>query len=71
MKVPSSCPNAGTFLEFGVLPIEGVIHCRQLCFLHHILTLEASDPVYRMYVELKSFEHETNWANDVKELLIR
>ena len=71
VKVPSSCPNAGTFLEFGVLPIEGVIHCRQLCFLHHILTLEASDPVYRMYVELKSFEHETNWANDVKELLIR
>ena len=69
MKVPSSCPNAGTFLEFGKIPIEGEIHSRQLSFLHHILSLDASDPVYRMYVELKSFEHETNWANDMKNTL--
>ena len=69
MKVPSSCPNAGTFLEFGIIPIEGEIHARQLSFLHHILTLEASDPVYRMYMELKSFEHEINWANDMKSTL--
>ena len=46
-----------------------MIHCRQLCFLHHILTLEVTDPVYKMYFELKSFEHEVNWANDVKQLL--
>ena len=68
MKVPSSCPNAATFLEFGVIPIEGEIHSRQLSFLHHILTLENSDPVYKMYTELRSFEHEINWASDTKQL---
>ena len=68
LRVPSSCPNAGTFLEFGVIPIEGEIHSRQLSFIHHILTLEKSDPVYKMYIELKSFEQEINWASDVKQL---
>ena len=71
IKAPSSCPNAGTFLEFGILPIEGEIHTRQLSFLHHILLLEESDPVYRMYVELKSFPAERNWANDICQLFIK
>ena len=71
VKAPSSCPNAGTFLEFGVLPIEGEIHSRQLIFLHHILTLDVSDPVYKMYVELKSFTGEINWSNDIHQLMLQ
>ena len=71
VKAPSSCPNAGTFLEFGVLPIEGEIHSRQLTFLHHILTLDVSDPVYKMYVELKSFTGEINWSNDIHQLMLQ
>ena len=39
MQVPSSTPNAFTFLELGVLPIRYKIHKRQLIFLHHIVHL--------------------------------
>ena len=39
IKASPSCPNAGTFLEFGILPIAYEIHVRQLNFLHHILNL--------------------------------
>ena len=68
IKAPPSCPNAGTFLEFGILPIAYEIHVRQLNFLHHILNLESSDPVYMMLMELRKFSSEKNWANDIIEL---
>ena len=69
VKAPRSCPNAATFLEFGVLPIANEIHVRQLTFLHHILTLDSTDPVLLMFIQLKCFPGERNWANDVLELM--
>ena len=68
IKAPPSCPNAGTFLEFGVLPIANEIHIRQLNFLHHILTLHTSDPVFLMLTQLRKFSAEKNWANDIDAL---
>ena len=41
---------------------------RQLNFLHHVLKLESSDPVFLMLNELRKFTSEKNWANDILEL---
>lgn len=54
-----------------MLPIKFHIHCRQLSFLHRILNLEETDPVYQMWVNLRSFSEcgEGNWWTDVSFLL--
>ena len=39
-----------------------------MCFLHHILNLAPSDPVFQVYQEQLSLPHEPNWANEVVEL---
>ena len=71
LHAPSSTTNCFTFLELGILPIEFNIHISQLNFLHHILTLDAIDPVLQSYHQQKVFEYEKNWYNEVKNLRIR
>ena len=51
--VASSTSNAFIFLELGVLPIEFEIEKRQLMYLHRILQLESTDPVSRMFYEMR------------------
>ena len=65
---PSSTPNALTFLETGILPIEKVINIKQLTFLYHILTLGDDDPVKINYVEQTKYKFECNWGNEVKQI---
>ena len=69
LQVPRSTPNCAVFLELGILPIEYEIHIRKLTFLHHILHLEANDPVIQIYQEQKKYVFEKNWGNEVEELL--
>ena len=66
---PHSTPNAFVFLEFGVLPVEFIIHIRQLSFLHHVTDLRASDPVYSMFEQQQQLPFEKNWANNTHKLL--
>ena len=68
---PQSTPNPLTFLETGTLPIEQVLHQRQLTFLHHILNLEEGDPVKQVYQEQLKYSAERNWGNEVKELRLK
>ena len=69
MQVPSSTPNAFTFLELGVLPIRYKIHKRQLIFLHHIVHLPSSDPVHKLHLQQIKLPFEKNWTNNVFLLL--
>ena len=69
MCSPNSTPNAFTFLELGILPIEYEIHQRQLTFLHHIVTLPSNDPVFKLYQQQKLLTFEKNWANNTLCLL--
>ena len=39
MEAPGSTPEAATYLEMGVLPIEYEIDIRRLCFLWTMMTL--------------------------------
>ena len=70
LQVPDSTPNAFTFLELGVLPIEHEIHRRQLMFLHHIHTLPTDDPVSKILQQQKLLPNEKNWWNKVSSLLV-
>ena len=69
MQVPSSTPNAFTYLELGVIPIRYKIHKRQLNFLHHIIHLPSSDPVHKLHLQQKLLPYEKNWTNNVFVLL--
>jgi hypothetical protein len=69
MQVPSSTPNAFTYLELGVLPIQFKIHKRQLNFLHHILHLPSSDPVQKLHLQQLLLPFEKNWTNNVMLLI--
>ena len=51
------------------MPVEYIIHIRQLTFLHHIANLDANDPVKRMYEIQKTLPCEKNWANNTAKLL--
>ena len=70
--VASGTPNSFVFLELGVLPIESMIHKRQLMYLHRILTLPEEDPVHQMFVNLMALDQkgEQNWWSHVKSLLV-
>jgi hypothetical protein len=68
MEVPKSTPTVGIYLELGFLPISKEIHRRQLVFLHHILSLDADDPVQRVYHEQQKLPYESNWANEIAPL---
>ena len=51
--VASSTCNAFVYLELGVLPINFEIEKRQLMYLHRILQLEPTDPVWKLFWDLK------------------
>ena len=65
---PQSTPNAITFLETGVIPIEFQIHKRKLNYLHKVLTRSDDDPVKRMYHEMLKYPAAENWSNETKIL---
>ena len=71
LQVPNSTPNAFTFLEFGILPVEYEIHRRQLMFLHHIHTLPPDDPVFKIFQQQKLLPYEKNWWNSISDLLLK
>ena len=71
VRAPQSTTKSFVDLEFGVLPLEYMIHMRQLTFLHHITSLCENDPVKRMFEVQKTLPFEKNWANNVANLLIK
>ena len=71
--VASSTCNAFVYLELGVLPIDFEIEKRQLMYLHRILQLEPTDPVWKLFWELVQMSDagEKNWWTGVKPLLCK
>ena len=69
--VGSSTANAFTYLELGVLPIDYEIEKRQLMFLHKILQLDHTDPVFKLFEEQRRFSEagERNWWTGVEQSL--
>lgn len=69
-RAPYSTSNAFVFLEFGVLPVQYLIHIRQLNFLHHVVHLDnLEDPVFAMFKQQQELPYEKNWTNHTFKLL--
>ena len=71
LHAPSSATNCFVYLELGIIPIEYNIHISQLNFLHHILKLDESDPVFLAFSQQKLFQFEKNWFNEVEALKVK
>ena len=71
--VASSTSNAFIYLELGVLPINFEIEKRQLMYLHRILQLESTDPVWKLFWELVRMNEagEKNWWTGVRSALLK
>ena len=69
--VSVSTSNSFLFLELGVLPIEYEIDRRKLMYLHRILQLDNTDPVYKVFVNMQAFQKagEENWWSGVAKAL--
>jgi hypothetical protein len=71
LGVASSTCNSFVFLELGILPIEYEVDKRKLMYLHRILNLEESDPVYITFRNMMSFAKagEENWWSEIEAAL--
>ena len=71
--VASSTSNAFIYLELGVLPINFEIEKRQLMYLHRILQLESTDPVWKLFWELVRMNEagDKNWWTGVRSALLK
>ena len=67
LHAPSSTSTPLTYLETGILTIEFEINVKQLCFLHHILTLPTEDPVHHLYQQQLMYQAQ-NWGNEIAHL---
>ena len=47
------------------------IHIKQLCFLHHIVSLQDDDPVKTTYLEQLRYTFEPNWGNSITQLKLK
>ncbi len=65
MHVPVSTPAAVIFRELGVIPLVNELECRQLYFLHHILSLQENDPVRTMYEREKRYPFAKSWYCEI------
>ena len=68
LHAPKSAPTAIVFAELGILPVEFEIYTKKLMFLQHIMKLDKSDPVRKMYNEQLKYPSEMNWAMEVKRI---
>ena len=65
MKVANSTQVAGAFLHLGILSVQFEIDMRKSYFLWKIVQKENDDPVKQIYVQLKRYCFEKNWANEM------
>ena len=68
LHTPTSTSNHVVSLELGLMPIKQEIDIRKLTYLHHIVSLEDSDPVKNLYEQQGRFENEQNWHNEIVSL---
>lgn len=59
---PGSTSNSATLLELGIISIECEINIRKVKYLHH---------TQLVYMEQLKYSHESNWANELKNIRIK
>ena len=65
-QVASSCPTEALYLEIGCIPLGIVIKSRRLNYLHHLVTREETEMLWRIFITQWEFPSTRGeWAEQV------
>ena len=67
MKVPTSTPKEGFYLELGIIPIGVIIMARRIKYLHYLVTRSESEMLYKFFVKQWYDPCRGDWTEKVKE----
>ena len=66
-KVTWSCPIEAFFLETGTIPLGILIKGRRLKYLHHILTRNDSELIFKVFHAQWRSPHRNDWVVQIKD----
>ena len=70
LDVPEGTPNELLYLETGCIPLNEIIKCRRINYLHDLLTRNENELVVRFYKAQLRNPSKGDWTEIVKEDLI-
>ena len=66
-NVATSCPIEALYLELGCLPLDIVVKCRRINYLHYLVTRKKTELLYRFFITQWKYPASRNeWTEQVK-----
>ena len=67
LNAPSSTPKSLLYLEMGCMPIQYIIKCRRLNFLHYILNKDENSMVNQVLQAQLENSNKDDWVVQIKK----
>ena len=67
LQVPISCPIEALYLELGCIPLGIIIKSRRLNYLHHLVTRNESEMLWKIFTTQWHNPTKGDWSEQVKE----
>ena len=67
LETPDGTPNELLYLELGCIPLEEIIKCRRINFLHYLLTRNEDELVFKFFKAQLRNPSKGDWTNIVKQ----
>ena len=69
-RVPKTCPIESFYLETGKIPLKFVIKTRRITYLHHLLTRDKDEMLYKVFEAQLENPIKNDWITQVEDDLI-
>ena len=69
-EVCESTPKESLYLELGLIPIDDIVKCRRIMYLHYILTQDKNQLLYKFFQAQMRNPSKGDWTEIVKQDLI-
>ena len=66
LRAHSKTPKEMLFLETGVIPLDFILRSRRLSYLHHILTRNPDELIYRVFKAQERIPIKDDWIYTVR-----
>ena len=66
-RVSSSCPTEAFYLETGLIPIHIIIQARRLNYLHHLVTRDTNETLFKVFKVQWNNPVKNDWVVQVKD----
>ena len=66
-EVGESTPKESLYLELGLIPIENIVKCRRIIYLHYILTQDKNQLIYKFFQAQLRNPSKGDWSEMVKK----